>query len=59
MLRVRTGNSCLIQSIAQSLGVEVTPIGVRDPAEVEREVMAFARSGNNGLIVTAGGMAAH
>ena len=34
-------------------------MAVYDPAQVEREVMAFARSGNNGLIVTAGGMAAH
>jgi putative ABC transport system substrate-binding protein len=48
-----------IQSVAQSLGIEVTPMAVYDPAQVEREVMAFARSGNNGLIVTAGGMAAH
>ena len=49
-----------IQSVAQSLGVEVTPIGLRDPVEFERDVMTFARSGsNNGLIVTAGGLAAH
>jgi putative ABC transport system substrate-binding protein len=46
-----------IQSVAQSLGVELTPVGVRDVEEIERGVTAFARSGNGGLIVTAGGTA--
>ena len=46
-----------IQSVAQSLGVELTPFSVRDPGEIERDVAAFARSGNGGLIVTAGGTA--
>jgi putative ABC transport system substrate-binding protein len=46
-----------IQSVAQSLGVELTPVGVRDVAEIERGVAAFARSANGGLIVTAGGTA--
>ncbi len=44
-----------IQSVAQSLGVELTPFSVRDVGEIERGVAAFARSGNGGLIVTAGG----
>ena len=46
-----------IQSVAQSLGVELTPFSVRDVGEIERGVTAFARSGNGGLIVTAGGTA--
>jgi len=46
-----------IQSVAQSVGVELTPVGVRDVEEIERGVTAFARSGNGGLIVTAGGTA--
>jgi putative tryptophan/tyrosine transport system substrate-binding protein len=46
-----------IRSVAQSLGVELTPLGVRDAGELERGVSAFARSGNGGLIVTAGGTA--
>jgi len=46
-----------IQSVAQSLGVELTPVGVRDVEEIERGVTAFARAGNGGLIVTAGGTA--
>ena len=46
------GQFAVIQSVAPSLGVEVTPIDVQDPAEIERDVTAFARSGNSGLIVT-------
>ena len=41
-----------IQNAAQSLGVEVSPINVRDPREIERSVAAFARSPSGGLIVT-------
>jgi ABC-type uncharacterized transport system substrate-binding protein len=49
------GQFAAIQSVAQSIGLELTPIGVRDVAEIERRVTAFARSANGGLIVTAGG----
>ena len=42
-----------IQSVAPSLGVEVSPINVRDAGEIERAVTAFARASNGGLIVTA------
>ena len=48
------GQFAVIQSAAPSLGVEVIPINVRDAPEVERAVTAFARTGNDGLIVTAG-----
>jgi putative ABC transport system substrate-binding protein len=41
-----------IQAIAQSLAVEVSPIGVRDAGEIERAVAAFAGSPDGGLIVT-------
>ena len=42
-----------LQAVAQSLGVaELSPIDVRDPLEIERAVVALARSGNGGLIVT-------
>jgi hypothetical protein len=33
-----------IQGAAPSIGIEVTPVNVRDPAEIERAVAAFARS---------------
>ena len=46
-----------IQAVAPSLGVEVSPVNVRDAGEIERAVTAFARSANGGLIVTAGFMA--
>jgi len=41
-----------IQNAAQSLGVEVSPINVRDPGEIERSVTTFALSPNGGLVVT-------
>jgi len=53
------GQFAAVRSIAQSLGVELTPSDVRDTDEIERNVAAFARSGNGGVIVTAGGTAAH
>ena len=51
------GQFSAIQSMAQSLGVELTPFSVRDAGEIERGIAAFARSGNGGLIVTSGGVA--
>ena len=42
-----------IQAVAPSLGVEVSPVNVRDASEIERAVAAFARPPNGGLIVTA------
>ena len=44
----------VIQSAAQSVGLEVSPIGMRDAGEIERAVADFARSANGGLIVTIG-----
>ena len=42
-----------IQSAAPSLGLEVSPVNVREASEIERDITAFARSPNGGLIVTA------
>src|SRR5262249_46209606 len=39
-----------IQTVAPSFGVELTPIGVHDAGEIERDIAAFARAGNGGLI---------
>jgi len=47
-----------IQGVAPALGVELSPIGVRDAGEIERAVTAFARSPNGGLIVTGSAPAA-
>jgi putative ABC transport system substrate-binding protein len=46
-----------IQSVAPSLGVEVSPVNVRDSEEMERTITAFAHSTNGGLIVTASPLA--
>jgi putative ABC transport system substrate-binding protein len=47
-----TGQFGAIQTAAPSLGIELTPINVRDASEIERSVTAFVRSGNGGLVVT-------
>jgi putative ABC transport system substrate-binding protein len=46
------GQFAAIQSAAQSLRIEVTPVSVRDATEIEHSVAAFAGSANGGLIVT-------
>jgi putative tryptophan/tyrosine transport system substrate-binding protein len=40
-----------------SLGVELRPIGVRDPDEIERAITTIVRRSGSGLIVTASGLA--
>jgi putative ABC transport system substrate-binding protein len=48
------GQFAVVQSVAPSVGLDLSPINVRDPSEIERGVAAFARSTpNGGLIVTA------
>jgi putative tryptophan/tyrosine transport system substrate-binding protein len=46
-----SGGLAAIQTVAPSLGVELTPIGVRDAGEIEHAIAAFARGGNGGLIL--------
>ena len=41
-----------VQAVAPSLGVELSPVDVRDAPEIERAVTSFARSSGGGLIVT-------
>jgi putative tryptophan/tyrosine transport system substrate-binding protein len=41
-----------IQGAAPSFGMEVIPVNVRDAAEIEHAIAAFARCANGGLIVT-------
>jgi putative tryptophan/tyrosine transport system substrate-binding protein len=42
-----------IQSAAPSLGIEAAPVNVREAEEIERDITAFARSSNGGMIVAA------
>src|SRR5215469_15250292 len=46
-----------IQAVAPSLGVEVSPVNVRDADEIERAIADFARSANAGLIITGSALA--
>jgi putative ABC transport system substrate-binding protein len=41
-----------IQTAAPSVGVESSPVNVRDVGEIERAVTSFAHSSNGGIIVT-------
>ena len=49
-----TSEFAVIQAMAPSLRVEVNAVNVRDPAEIERAIVAFVDASHGGLIVTAG-----
>ena len=52
------GQFAVIQAMAPTHAVELTPINANDPVETQtREIAAFASSPNSGLIVTPGGTA--
>ena len=48
-----TSQFAAIQAVAPSLRVEVNPVNMRDAGEIERDLAAFARSPNGGLITVA------
>jgi len=52
------GQFAAVRSVAQSIGMELTPVDVRDNDELERRIVAFSRTGDGGMIVTAGGTGA-
>jgi ABC-type uncharacterized transport system substrate-binding protein len=51
------GMSAVIRGAASSLGLDSRFISLRDAEEIERGITAFARDGNGGLVVPAGGLA--
>jgi putative ABC transport system substrate-binding protein len=51
------GHLSVIQAMAPSIRVEVTPAGIGNAGEVERAVTSLARSSNGGLILTPSGSA--
>jgi putative tryptophan/tyrosine transport system substrate-binding protein len=51
------GQFAAVQAVAPSVGVELSPIDVRDADEIERAVTAFARSSSGGMMVTASALA--
>jgi putative ABC transport system substrate-binding protein len=52
-----TTQFAVIQAMAPSLKVEVSPLNLHDAGEIERTVAAFARVPNAGLILTSGAQA--
>jgi putative tryptophan/tyrosine transport system substrate-binding protein len=51
------GQFAVIQSVAPSVGIEVSPIDLRESAGIEPAIADFAQSPNGGLIVTANAIA--
>ena len=51
------GQFAVMQSAAPPLGVELSPVSVRDAPEIERAITEFARAPNGGMIVPASGAA--
>ena len=51
------GQFAIIQYVASLVGLEVSPVDLRDTGVIERAVTALGRAGNGGLIVTADSMA--
>ena len=52
-----TSQFAVIQAVAPSLRVDVSPLNMRDAGEIERGVAAFAHSSSGGLIVASGAAA--
>jgi putative tryptophan/tyrosine transport system substrate-binding protein len=48
------GQWAIIQTTASALGMEVFPLGVRDPDEIERGIAGFSREPDGGLIAAVG-----
>jgi putative tryptophan/tyrosine transport system substrate-binding protein len=53
------GQFAVVQAIAPSLGMELTPINALEVSEMESAIAEFAGSPNGGLVVTVGGTAFH
>jgi len=52
------GQFAIIQAVAPSVGIEVSPIDLREQNQIERAIATFAQSPNGGLIQTASGIGA-
>ena len=53
------GQFAVVQAVAPSLGMELSPINAPDASEIESAIAEFARSPNGGLVVALGGTAIH
>jgi putative ABC transport system substrate-binding protein len=52
------GQFAVIQAVAPSVGIEVSPIDLREPDQIERAIATFAQSPNGGIILAASGIGA-
>jgi ABC-type uncharacterized transport system substrate-binding protein len=50
------GQFAVIQSVAPSVGIEVSPIELREPDQIESAIARFAQRSNGGIIMTASGI---
>jgi putative ABC transport system substrate-binding protein len=53
------GQWAVVQAAAQSFGMELSPVAVREAGEMERGISEFARGLNGGLIVVVGASASN
>src|SRR5262245_21461697 len=53
------GQFAVIQAMAPLLGMEVMPVNMRNAADIERAITAFARAGNGGLVASGGQASSH
>jgi putative ABC transport system substrate-binding protein len=47
------GQFAVIQSVASSVRIDVTPVSIREPTEIEQAIATFAGSPNGGMVLTA------
>jgi len=52
------GQFAVLQSVAPSVGIEVSPIDLGNPSQIEPAIASFAQSPNGGMIVAASAIAA-
>jgi putative ABC transport system substrate-binding protein len=52
------GQFAVIQAVAPSVGIEVSPIDLREPNQIEHAIATFAQSPNGGIIQAASGIGA-
>jgi putative tryptophan/tyrosine transport system substrate-binding protein len=52
------GQFAVIQSVAPSVGIEVSPIELREPDQIEPAIARFAQRSNGGIILAASGIGA-
>ena len=52
-----SGQFGALRAAAPASGMDVVPVDIHDPAEIERSLVAFARKPNGGMVVVSGALA--